>query len=317
MTVRVLPKVLSYNWQLKLSAIALAALLWTVPRFETPSRQTLPGLPVRVQLNDPSHAVVGIPLPGTVDVTFSGPARQLFSLAANRPTVIVPIDQVSALDTVVTLQFPWVRMPDHQGVVAEAFNPAAVSLSFEPIDVRGLPPSLRVVGSLLNGQALSAEPEISVEFILVSGPASRVAALASIPLEPLDLARLAGSGSYSLAVDTTGLSGLAFSPPTVTVLIRTEEGEEVSVPGIPVEFETEASAEGMSVRPDRVTLDLSGARSQLEAVEMLRLRVVIPDDDVLSLAPAEERQIALRIIGLPSLVRAEVRPDSVLVRRIF
>jgi hypothetical protein len=231
--------------------------------------------------------------------------------------VIVPIDQVSVLDTVVALQFPWVRMPDHQGVVVESFSPAVVRLSFEPIDVQGLPPALRVVGSLPNGQALSAEPELSVEFIRVSGPASQVAALDSIPLEPLDLARLSGSGSYSLAVDTTGLSGMAFSPPAVTVMIRTEEAEEVSVPGIAVEFETEASAEGMSVRPDRVTLDLSGARSQLEAVEMLRLRVVIPDNEVISLAPAERRQIALQLLGLPPLVRAVVRPDSVLVRRIF
>jgi hypothetical protein len=156
-----------------------------------------------------------------------------------------------------------------------------------------------------------------VEFIRVSGPESQVAALDSIPLEPLDLSRLEESGSYSLPVDTTSLAGLAFSPPNVTVVIRTEEAEEVSIPGIPVEFETESSAEGMSLRPNRVTLDLSGARSQLEAVEMLRLRVVIPDDEVASLAPAERRQIALRIVGLPPLVMAVVRPDSVQVRRIF
>lgn len=312
---RFLPRVLTHNWQLKLSAIALAVLLWTVPRFETPSRQTLPGLPVRVQLNDPNFAVLGLPDPDVVDVTFSGPARQLFSLAGNRPTVLIPIDQVAPTDTTVALRFQWVRMPDHPGVVVEGFSPSNVRLSFEPIVGGTVPPLLRVVGSLPDGLALTGPVEVSGEFIRVSGPSSRVSVLDSIPLQPFDLSGLTESGSFPVPIDTTDLSGLQFSPPTVTVVVSIEEAMEVNLPDFSVEFESPELAEGYSIQPERVSLDLIGARGQLERVETGALRVVISMDDIAGMARGEMKRVPVRVVGIPSVVQAVARPDSVSVRR--
>ena len=68
-----LPGILERNWQLKVLALAMAVLLWTVPRFEGQSSRVLDEIPVRVQLNDPNWALVGEPVPAEVTVPFGGP----------------------------------------------------------------------------------------------------------------------------------------------------------------------------------------------------------------------------------------------------
>ncbi|MFC1791874.1 hypothetical protein ACFL0I_05385, partial [Gemmatimonadota bacterium] len=58
------PGILTKHWQLKLMALAMAVLLWTVPRLEEQRREVWEDIPVQVDLNDPEFAVMGDPFPG-------------------------------------------------------------------------------------------------------------------------------------------------------------------------------------------------------------------------------------------------------------
>ena len=51
-SVRFLPGILTRNWTLKLVAIVLAVLLWLIVRVEAPDRQSIPSVPVVVQVSD-------------------------------------------------------------------------------------------------------------------------------------------------------------------------------------------------------------------------------------------------------------------------
>ena len=94
----IFPEVLTRNWQLKLSAMGLAVLLWTVPELGKEGSQVLENIPVRVQLNDPEWALIQEPLPATIQLTLSGPSRELFALGLDRPSIVIPVDQVSAFE---------------------------------------------------------------------------------------------------------------------------------------------------------------------------------------------------------------------------
>ncbi len=157
----VLPGVVTRHWQLKLSALAMAVMLWTVPRFEAQSRQRYEGVRVRVDLNDPEWALKGEPIPPTVSVTLSGPARDLIALAVDRPSVVIPVEEVMSSDTTVLLRFPWVRIPEGQRVNVEEVRPGAVELAFERIVDRESVLAVRTAAELPEGLSLAAPLEVS------------------------------------------------------------------------------------------------------------------------------------------------------------
>ena len=73
----ILPGFVTRHWQLKLSALGMAVLLWTVPGFEAPTEEVHHGVTVVVPRNDTAYALLGTPDPPTIRVTLSGPAGEL------------------------------------------------------------------------------------------------------------------------------------------------------------------------------------------------------------------------------------------------
>lgn len=312
---RFLPEVLSRNWQLKVSAIALAVLLWTVPRFESPSHQTLADVPVRVQLNDPNWELMGDPLPAQVSVSLSGPARELFALSMDQPSIVVPVDRVASPDTAVQLRFPWLRVPEREGVVVEAMEPHSVQLAFERIEVVEVPLGVKLSGTLPEGLALAQAPVLSDSLVRVSGAASQIAALDSLFVVPLDLAGLTGSGRFTQPVDTSGLNGMVVSVQETTVDVVVEETVERLFPDLPVEMPLTDLGPGIQVRPTVAEVTVTGARSLVEGLTAEELSVRVPLSQVLNLNPGEERRVRLAVEGAPALVQASARPELVTVRR--
>ncbi|MSR22210.1 MAG: hypothetical protein EXR92_01500 [Gemmatimonadetes bacterium] len=126
------------NWKLKFSAFGVALLLWVAVRAESPNRQEIAGVPVQVDIGDPAWALVDGPVPASVTVRFSGPSRELMSIAFDQPAVVIPLEEIASGDTIVLLRTSWVRVQDHQGVVAEDIQPSSVRLTFVR-NGRGLP----------------------------------------------------------------------------------------------------------------------------------------------------------------------------------
>jgi YbbR domain-containing protein len=326
LTLALFPRIVTKNWQLKLAALAMAVLLWTVPRFDAQSRQVMDDVPVRVRLNDPQFALVGEPFPSTVQVTLSGPARALFALEVDRPSVVVPVDRVSSADTAVLLLLQWLRIPEGEGVVVEEFRPQQVRLAFEPLEVGALALSPRFTGSLPEGLSLAQSPTVSPELVRASGPASRLEAMDSLPLLALDLAGVEQSGAYRQAVDTAGLPGLVVSPREATVHLRVEETVERVIGEVPVILPLLPEDPQLQARPATVRLVLTGARSLVQGVDSLTLRATLPREGVPTPAPGEETRVELvleglppslevRVQGLPPLVEARLDPPTVVLRR--
>lgn len=310
---RFLPELLSRNWTLKLAALGIALLLWTAVRVETPNRQPLPGVPVRVQLNDPAWALAGAPSPASVELRLGGPARALFQLALEPPILVVPVDEVHAGDTTIALRRDWVRMQDRPGVVVEDVQPSTVRLSFEPLENAAVPLAVTTTGELDDELVLAGELSVNPPVVRVSGPRSQVRELDSVSLLPLDLADVDELGTHRMeqAVDTAGLSDLSISPVQAMVTVRIGELMERTIEGVPVSLEGDHA--GVEVDPSALAVTLWGPRMLLQSDDSIAVSLVVPAEALEGLEG--ERRVPVEVRGLPDLIRAMPSSDSVLVRR--
>jgi len=315
--VSALPGFLTRNWTLKLSAFGIALLLWVSVRVEAPSRQTISGVPVRVDLGDPQWAVVEDPSPRNVSVRFAGPSRELIRLSVDRPAIVIPLDQVTSSDTTIVLRNQWVRVQDRPNVVVEDIQPSTVTLRLESIERVELPVAPRLEGTLDERWALAARPRAAPAEVRVSGPRGRVMELDSIRLLPVDLSTVEESGRVMVGVDAELVTGLQVQPAQVEVEVRVEARVERSVADVPVELDLGEEAELYELSPPAVEVTLTGARSLVEGIDAESLRVLaelgtleLPEE------PGEEITVPLVVRGLPELVEGRLEPNEVVIVRL-
>ncbi|MBI4519955.1 MAG: hypothetical protein HY701_03910 [Gemmatimonadetes bacterium] len=305
-----MPAFLTRNWSLKLAALALAVLLWMVVRVDVPTFQAIPGIAVRVVLTDPRWALKGEPVPSQVEVRFSGPARELIQLAFNRPTLLIPIDSVVARDTVLVLRRDWVSLPGRLGVTAEDVTPSSVRLEFEPIETAVLPFAPRLEGSPPEGWTFAGDVEVIPERANVSGPASRLEAIDSIPLLPIAFGDIEESAPASVRVDGARLQQVVVAPTEAEVRIRLEPRAERVFEQVPVEV---LGRPDLTSEPAAGSVVLVGPQSRVDAADDRVLRIVVDIGLLPDSLPLPAR-LPVRVEGAPRYVTATPQFDSVTIR---
>ena len=314
----------SRNWFLKLSAFVVALLLWIAVRTEAPTRQELRAIPVEVELADPEWVVVGAPSPATVNLLMSGSSRELLGVTVDRPTLVIPIDRVTAPDTTVVLRSAWVRLEERPGVVIEGIEPPSIALSLEPLQGVILPVAPRVRGELPPGLAFTSPLRLFPEGVRVSGPESRFQGLDSARLVPVDLAGVTGPGRISVPVDTANLEGLLVRPAAVELELRLEEQVERVMSGIPIVLPpgmTDASepvlpAPRLELRPRTASVIVRGARSLVDRTDPTRFELVVRIEPGEVPPPGAEAEFPVALEGLPPLVGGEPQQTVVTVRNL-
>lgn len=303
------------NWRLKIAALAVTVLLWATIRVGAISRQDLPDVAVRVENDDPDWVPTGLPSPATVQLALTGPARDLFRVAVDRPVVVVPIDRVLSDDSVIILRPEWVRNADRPGVAIEDITPSTIRIQFERNEGASIPVSRRWRGSLPDTLSFVTVPQVSPLFTNVRGPASAVDQLEAIFTEPFDLGSVSASGRFEIPLDTAGV-GLRVTPSVVTLTVNVAPTVERSLSPEPVRIpeQDQAMLELVDAQPIPVTL--RGAQAVLDEVDTDAVTLeVLVDPLAREMAQGEEMYLAVVVGGLPELVQGRADPDSMLVRR--
>lgn len=256
------------NWALKLTALVLAVLLWSFvqeavddapPRDLTGSnallqRVPVQDVPVEVVSRDPEWVQVGLPAPPTVTLVVSGTAYEVVRFARERPRVVLEVDEVR--DTVETrlLGGASVRIDgDDREVQIEEVRPSTAEISYERFASRLVPVAVRTRGRVAQGLVLATPPRSDPRSVRISGPVGEVNRHDSVPLEPLDLSGIRGSGSRSVAVDTSGLDAIVVEPLEVVVHIQVEPVlAEPFPPPPPPNLDTVAPQDTGQLRTDTV-----------------------------------------------------------------
>jgi YbbR domain-containing protein len=308
-------ELLTRNLVLKVAAFGMALLLWVSVRAERQDRRTIPSVPVQVELSDSDWTLRGDPLPATVEIRVSGPARELFQLALERPVVVVPVDQVAAGDTAIVLSREWVRMGSHPGVSIDDIQPSSIRISLDRVASAWRPVAPRIQGELPSDLVLARDPTPEPSSVRILGPAGRVQEMDSIRLLPVDLGRVRGDQAVRVAVDTSGFGRVRVSPDTVTLRFPVETPAERILTNVPLELLPEGVLSDVELPETAISVVLRGAREAVESVTRGDIRAVVDVVGLLELEPGEEMEVPVRIEGLPALVTGRSNPVRVTVRR--
>ncbi|HEX7118066.1 MAG TPA: YbbR-like domain-containing protein [Longimicrobiales bacterium] len=228
---------LTRNWTIKLTALLIAVLLWTIVKSDEPTRVPVENVPIEVALRDPGWMLASPPSPPTATVIFSGPVRELARLAVAQPRVVIPVDEVSDSIEVRQLRTGWVQLEgDLSRTRTEDIRPGAVLLAFERLTTRLVPVTVRTRGDLPPGLDFAAPLRVEPPAVRVSGPRRAIEALDSVVTVPLELGGLRGSAAITAELDTTELRGLILSPATVDVVVRVKPAvQDTAVLGAPAD----------------------------------------------------------------------------------
>lgn len=310
----VLPSALTRNWSLKLASLGLAVFLWAVVRAEPTGRETLAGVPVRVQVGDLDWTLEDEPAPAAVEVHFAGPVREILRLNRTGTSVLVPLERVTSEDTVVQLRRDWVVMDGATGLVVDDIVPATVRLSLARVVSEPRPVAVRTRGELPEELGLAAPLSTSPPVVVLRGPAGEVAAVDSVPTVSVDLGRLTGSGVLELPVDTAGMGGLVVNPLEVQLRVQVDTVMERFISGVEVEL-PEGADPSLVVEPASLGVNLIGPRTLLVRPEARAVRLVARLPSGAAPEPGQSIRVPVAVVDAPGLVRSRPGADSVTVRR--
>lgn len=310
------PGIIVRNWRLKLTALALAVVLWVTMRLtdDRIGRLDIASVDVRVVHVHRDWFLRQPPSPPAVEMSVTGPLRDILRVAMSRPTIEIRVDSVLREDTVLTLVPDWVTDVDRSSVTIDNFRPSSVRLLLERNKEEEIPVTVRLTGELPDSLAMVSEPRANLLFTGVRGAASAVDALETVFLLPFDLGGVTGSGRFEVALDTTGLGGLVVSPMSATLTVEVAPMRS-RVLALPVQWP--GAGADLVTDPAVVNVTLYGAGTLLESVDTAATRVVVDGAaEAVRLAVEEngEARAALRLTGVPARLRGEIETDSVTVR---
>lgn len=216
------------DWALKLTALALAFLLWTNVRADEQSQ--LDGqIDVRVVSTDADWLVADV-TPLTVTAVFRGPYRELLRVASDRPRIELDLDEVSDSTEVHLLRPNLVRMPpgtDRTEITG--FNPTSVRITFDRVSTRLIPLAVQLRGQPRSGLRMVGEAEIEPSVVRASGARRRLSRVDSLRLPIIDLSERSAYDTVEVTIDTTG-TGLIISPRTVRVILPLRPADSTLFP---------------------------------------------------------------------------------------
>lgn len=296
------------NGRLKLAALALALLLWVSVSAEEPASQWLT-VPVEVALLDPMHTLVGGPVPSQVEVRFSGPGRDLWELALNRPSLVLPVRNAEEDDQIFVLDPEMVRVPQNLEVAARDVRPSSVRLLLQRLVRREVPVRVRIPEQLPDGWVWTDRPQSRPATVELIGPEAALDEIDTLYTVPVQFSQSDSMLSRTLALDTTGLGEARLETREVRVLGRAERVVRRTIDAVPIN-----APDGFRVAPSTVSVDVTGPARRVAALdaEALRARPVL--DSLVGPVPAAGAQVPLRLDGVPTGVTASPSVGSVRVR---
>jgi hypothetical protein len=295
------------NWRLKLAALALAVLLWAVVSAEQVTTQWIP---VRVEpvVRDPGYVLTGGPEPAEVRVRFTGAGRELWELALDRPTLVLPVRNVGDARSFV-LDPQMVRLPDGLRVTPQDVRPAVVRLELQRVVTREVPVRAVVGERSREAYVLEDTVRVSPSTVEVTGPRGAVERLEAVPTRIFEVVPEDGAFSRQVSLDTAGLpSGLSLSNREVRVSGRVDRRVERAFPAVAVQ-----APAGLAAAPGEVEVRVRGAEGRVRALFPANLRATVARDSLPAAVPLEGVEAPVEVDGVPPGMTVTAVPARVRV----
>ena len=297
------PSFIGSNWPIKVTALALAAVLWAAVAAEEPTTQLVP---VRLQIQTPSTRTLLQDVP-PIRALYAGSARELIKLLTSDPPSINKVipDTLTQSFFTIDLSPQDVTLASDANVVLQDILPRRLVVALDEVLSRHVQVVSRVSLQPASGFMLMRS-SISPESVLATGPEAQVERIGSVFTVPLEWTDIRAPIRQSVAIDTSAFGVVSLSQYDVEVDVRVEQVRQRTLADIPVLI---AGGEWESL-PPTVQVTVSGPVSRLDALTADSLFAFAPG------AVAEGEMVPVRV-RVPRGLSATVTPDSVQARRII
>ena len=290
------------NWPIKVTALALATVLWAALSAEDPATQFVP---VRLDIDTPSDRILAQEIPA-VQVLVSGSARELIKLYTTPPVISKAVPD-SVTETLLTIDLAPqdVVLPPGAAVTLQDVTPRRLSLTLAAVLRRSVGVVARANIEAASGFVLMGS-RVLPGSVSVVGPEALVRRIGSVYTMPLDLRNLRSTVRQAVAIDTTAFGVVRLSQPEVEIEARIDEVSERAITGVPVDI----GGGVWGTVPATVQVTVSGPASRLSVLTRDSLLVTAPG------ATVEDEMVPLTVRP-PTGLSAAISPDSVRAQRII
>jgi YbbR domain-containing protein len=303
-----LPRFITNNFGIKLIAVALSLLLFSLIHSDVDAQRTIYLPVIHTPPPQRSGKMLISPLPSQVKVTLRGSSSKLASLSRDELTPL----QIDLQDTTKrSYHFDPNAIDVGSNVRVIDITPAMVPLTWAVAAEKRVPVHVQLEGELDRGYALHGDVEVDPGYITLRGPEKVLETLNTVSTEPVSLIGL-GLGMHTRRVP------LEPGPEYVTYVEDT--AVEVRLPVRPMLAERtfkrlELASLGdldVTLRPERVDVTLRGAQDLLHALEADALVPYVEPGPHLG---SGTRLYEIKLRGVPDGIEiVRIVPPSSLVR---
>lgn len=294
------------NWPIKLTALALAIVLWAVVTAEETTTQLVP---VTLVVQPPEgRAVIG-DLP-SVQARYRGTFRDLLKLYENPPVIRKDVPATAGTSRRIQLSPNDLHGVDVANVAALEVLPDTIVVLLDDILRKPVPVLSRVDLRPEAGYELFGTAQISPSTVIIQGPEALVTPIRNVSTVAFLRSGLTEPVDYTVSIDTAGLGLVAVEPLQVRVTANIGAvsthvlmGVAVVVEGPGGPWESTTSAVSVTVRGPAARV----ARLTRDSIRVVA-RPVRMDETV------NELVVALEVL-VPNGISGVAAPDSVVVRR--
>lgn len=292
------------NWPIKLTSLALAAVLWAAVAAEEPTTQLVP---VTLIVEPPEGRALTRPLP-PVKALYAGSARELIKLYATPPviTAVIP-DTLAGSSYVLELVPNELKLAQDAAVKAQDVQPRRIEVTLDAVSRRMVPVVGRVTIKPDTGFAVVGGLALSPSSVLVRGPDAVVARIEAATTVPLEITAVQGPVRRSVPIDTASLGVAQVSQREVEVSADVQAVSERALLNVPVVVPGERGA--WMVDPPAVIITVRGPAARVAQLSK---------DSVTALAVptgAARRETVRLTIVTPPGTEAAATPDTVRIQR--
>ena len=200
----------------KLLSLAIAVVIWALVATE-PELTTMANVRLEYKNLPEGLEISSEPSASSIELELSGPAGALRGMGeAIHPAVV--IDLSGAVSGEHTFSIGDRNVKVMRGVRLVRAIPSGVRFHFEPRRMNTVPVHVRFLGEGHNGYAV-AEYHVDPPEMEITGPASRVARIAAVVADPIDVANTTGTAQFHVNVFTEDSFVRFQNTPEVVVIV--------------------------------------------------------------------------------------------------
>lgn len=291
------------NWPIKVTALALSAMLWAAVAAQEPASQLVP---VRLSIEPPPGRALTQP-PPEVQALFAGTAREIFKLYSDPPVVKKVIPETRSSRVTVEISTQDINLTTDAAVTAQDIRPRQFELYLDSIDTRSVPIELRVHVRPETGFDLVGGIRVIPDSVVLIGPLTVVREITSVPTIVDTIRGVRQSFTRPVSLDTTGLRVAVAQPREVSITAEIVEIITRVLANVPV---TIVGREDWVVDSPTVLVTVEGPANRVERLTA--------DSIVITARPlgtSDSLRVRLAVRPPPGIT-ALATPDSVTTWRV-